>query len=132
MPRITFGLYENGVDTQSAFGTLNVSGQDEHGFRPFFLLSSAVVGCATGVLRRELAARGVDYDDIEVVVDVTRNPEILNRIERIELEFRIAADADAPRERFVEAMDAALRGSSMVESVKGAIRVDGRVTMRAA
>ena len=129
MPRLTFGIYENGVDTHAAFGKLSISGQDEFGFRPFFLLSSAVVGCATGVLRRELAARGVTYDDIEVVADVTRNPAIANRIERLELEFRIRPKGESARQQIEDAMQTTLRSSSMVQTVKDSIQVEGRVTI---
>lgn len=123
MPQLSFGIYENGVLTDAAFGTLRVSGQDEHGFRPYFLMTSAVAGCGTGVLRRELAARGVEYEDIKVVADVTRNPAQANRIEKIALQFLIKPKGDVSRKDIQDAMDAMLETSSMIQTVKESIKV---------
>lgn len=123
MPQLSFTIYDNGVQTDSAFGTLKVSGQDEFGFRPYFLMTSAVAGCGTGVFRRELAARGVEYTDIQVVADVTRIPAEANRIEKIELRFLVKPKGDASPKAIQDAMEAMLETSSMIRTVRDSIKV---------
>jgi len=125
MPQLNFGIYDNGVQTDATFGNLRISGQDEFGFRPYFLMTSAVAGCGTGVLRRELAARGVQYEDIRVVADVTRNPALANRIEKIDLQFLIKPKGEVSRKDIQDAMEAMLDTSSMIQTVKESIKIAG-------
>lgn len=129
MPQLSFGIYDNGIHTDAPFGRLSISGQDEFGFRPYFLVASAVAGCGTGVLRRELAKRGVEYQDIQVVADVTRNPAEANRIEQIDLHFRIQPAGEVSKKDIEHAMQAMLETSSMIRTVRGAIRVEGRFSL---
>ena len=86
-------------------------------------MTSAVVGCGTGVLRRELAARGVEYEDINVVADVTRNLAEANRIEKIALQFVIKPKGEASRKDIQDAMDAMLETSSMIRTVRESIKI---------
>lgn len=123
MPQHTFTIYDNGVQTDATFGNLKISGQDEFGFRPYFLLTSAVAGCGTGVFRRELAARGVEYEDMSVAADVTRIPAEANRIEKIELKFLIKPKGEGSPRAIQEAMDAMLGTSSMIRTVRDSIKV---------
>ena len=129
MPQLSFGIYDNGVHTDAAFGTLKISGQDEHGFRPYFLMTSAVAGCGTGVLRRELAARGIEYEDIKVVVDVTRNPAQANRIEQIDLQFLIKPKGELSGKDIQDAMQAMLDTSSMIQTVRESIKISSKFSV---
>lgn len=129
MPQLKFNIYENGVDTDAAFGKLSVSGQDEFGFRPYFLMTSAVVGCGTGVLRRELSARGVEYTNIQVVAEVTRNLSEANRIEKIDMQFVIKPKGEVSAEKIADAMNAMLNTSSMIRTVRGSIEVTSNFTL---
>jgi putative redox protein len=123
MPQLRFGIYDNGVHTDADFGKLSISGQDEFGFRPYILMTSAVAGCGTGVLRRELAARGVDYEDIKVVADVTRNAAEANRIERIDLQFLIKPKGEVSTNGIQDAVEAMLATSSMIQTVRDSITI---------
>ena len=87
-------------------------------------MTSAVVGCSTGVLRQELAARGVEYDDIKVVADVTRNPAMANRIEQIDLRFLIKPKGEISTKEIGDAMEAMLNTSSMIQTVRESIKVE--------
>lgn len=129
MPQLSFGIYDHGVQTDATFGNLRISGQDEHGFRPYFLMTSAVAGCGTGVFRRELAARGIEYEDIKVVADVTRNLAQANRIEKIGLQFLIKPKGDVSTQSIQDAMQAMLDTSSMIRTVRESITVTAAFTV---
>lgn len=129
MPQLSFEIYENGIHTDAPFGRLSISGQDEFGFRPYFLMASAVAGCGTGVLRRELSKRGVAYRDIKVTADVTRNPAVANRIEQIDLHLQIQPEGEVARQDIEDAMQAMLDTSSMIQTVKESIRITSRFSL---
>lgn len=47
-----FNMTENGFVTEFGYGELNVSGEDQYGFRPYQLLVSSLAVCSGGVLRK--------------------------------------------------------------------------------
>ena len=49
-----FTMNEHSFSTKLPFGELEVSGNEEYGFRPYQLLVSAVTVCSGGVLRKIL------------------------------------------------------------------------------
>ena len=129
MPQLTFGIYDHGIHADAEFGQLRISGRDESGFRPYFLITSGVVGCATGVLRREFSARGVEYEDIKVVADVTRNAAKSNRIEQIDMEFFLTLKGEVPKQSIDDAMHAMLDTSSMIQTVRDSIKIVARLAL---
>lgn len=122
MIEIDFESYEQGISTHTQYGKLDVSGLDECGFRPYFLMSSAIAGCATGWLRREMANRGLSYEDIKVKAKITRNPEAFNRIEKVHLNFLVYSKAIS-NEAMHDVIKVMHENSSMINTVKNSIEV---------
>ncbi|KXH84180.1 OsmC family protein [Sporosarcina sp. HYO08] len=119
-----FTMKENGFETETSFGKLTISGNDEYGFRPYQLLVSSVAVCSGGVLRNVLEKMRMPADDISIEVkEVVRNPDIANRLEKIHLHFTLEGEnLDAAKmDRAFELMS---KNCAMVQSVKDAIQIE--------
>ncbi|MET3576284.1 OsmC family protein [Bhargavaea ullalensis] len=117
-----FSMTENGFQTETQFGSLDISANDEYGFRPYQLMVSSVAVCSGGVLRKVLDKMRMPAEDITVEVkDVYRNPDEASRIERIELHFLIKGDINEAK--MPRVMELTRKNCSMVRSVEGSIEV---------
>ncbi|KHE71585.1 OsmC family protein [Halobacillus sp. BBL2006] len=117
-----FYLKENGVRTSFEFGQLNISGDETFGFRPYQLMVASIAGCSIGVFRKILDKQRVDYEDIKVTAEVTRNPDEANRIENIHLHFVIKG-YHLNQDKLLKNLDVSRNNCSMVQSVKNSIEV---------
>lgn len=117
-----FEAKEKGFVTHLSYGDLHVSGDEEHGFRPFQLLVSSIAVCSGGVLRKVLDKMRMPCTDMKVTADVERNEAEANRVEKIHLHFIITGD-HLKEEKVQKAIDAASKNCPMVQSVKGSIVV---------
>ncbi|WP_040224929.1 OsmC family protein [Bhargavaea cecembensis] len=118
-----FLMTEHGFQTETQFGTLDISAEDEFGFRPYQLMVSSIAVCSGGVLRKVLAKMRMPADDIAIEVkEVDRNPDEASRIERIHLHFSIKGDiADSKMPRVMELVR---KNCSMMRSVEGSIEIE--------
>ncbi|WP_205093097.1 OsmC family protein [Thalassobacillus pellis] len=121
-----FYLRENGICTSFDYGQLEISGDEQYGFRPYQLMVASIVGCSIGVYRKILDKQRVKYDDISVTADVTRNPNEANRIEKIHIHF-IVKGKHVSQDKLVKNLEIARNNCSMVQSVKDSIEVDETV-----
>lgn len=121
MPLVEYGMFAEGFSTSTEFGELKVSGQEACGYRPYLLMVTAIVGCSGTGLRRELSARGVAFERIEVTADVERNPDAANRIEAVHLTFLVHGQ-EVSDESFERALVDMYSNSAMIQSVKECIR----------
>lgn len=117
-----YKMTEHGFQTEFEYGTLDVSSEDEYGFRPYSLLVSSVAVCSGGVLRKVLEKMRMDVKDIKISADVTRNPDIANRVEAIKLHFLIYGN-DLSEKKVEKAMELTKKNCSMVQSVKDSIEI---------
>ncbi|PLR76934.1 osmotically inducible protein C [Bacillus sp. V3-13] len=115
-----FNMKESGFYSEFAFGRLDVSGDEQHGFRPFQLMVSALAVCSGGVLRGILEKMRMQVDDIKIEADVRRNEQEANKIEEVHLHFRIYGK-DLNEDKMKKAMKLTEKNCSMVQSVKGSI-----------
>jgi putative redox protein len=118
----TFEMKEVGFKTQLEYGELNVSGDEQHGFRPFQLLVASIAVCSGGVLRKVLDKKRLSYRDITVTADVERNPEGAKEIKKIHLHFRIISD-QLTEEQVHKALEITRKNCPMVQSVIGSIEI---------
>ncbi|MFC3041116.1 OsmC family protein [Virgibacillus xinjiangensis] len=118
-----YKMMENGFQTEFDYGKLDISSDDQHGFRPYALLVSSVAVCSGGVLRKVLKKMRVDFDDINIKADVKRNPNIADRVEEINLHFTIYGK-DIPEKKVEKAMELTRKNCSMVQSVLDSIKVE--------
>jgi putative redox protein len=117
-----FYLKENGVRTSFEYGQLNISGDETFGFRPYQLMVASIAGCSIGVFRKILDKQRVDYEDIKVTAEVTRNPDEANRIESIHLQFVIKG-YHLNQDKLLKNLDVSRNNCSMVQSVQNSIEV---------
>ncbi|CAM3228054.1 OsmC family protein [Filibacter tadaridae] len=118
-----FEMMENGFETEMDFGRLEISGNEEYGFRPFQLLVSSLAVCSGGVLRNILEKMRMPADNITIEVkEVTRNVEIANRIEKIHLHFIIEGQ-DIDETKMDKVFELTLKNCAMAQSVIGSIEL---------
>jgi putative redox protein len=118
-----FKMKEGGFYTDLPFGTLEVSGNEEFGFRPYQLMVSSLAVCSGGVLRKILEKQRIAIEDITISADVKRNEEEANKIESIKLHFVIKGEG-LKEEKLQKAMELTRKNCSMVQSVIGSIEVE--------
>ncbi len=126
MVRLMFSMYENGFKTESQFAELSISPNESLGFRPYFLLVSSIVGCGATGFRRGLIERGVEFSDIKISANVTRNPDMANRVENIEMEFTIVGGNDAQRSEVQDGLSEMFEKSAMINSVRECIDITAK------
>ncbi|MFG6495919.1 OsmC family protein [Fictibacillus sp. UD] len=117
-----FKMTEKGFETSVDYGTLQISGDAEYGYRPFQLLVSSVAVCSGGVLRKVLERMRMTYEDISVQAKVTRVEDEANRVSDIHLHFVIKG-SELSQEKVEKALIVTRKNCSMVQSVKDSINV---------
>jgi putative redox protein len=83
---------------------------------------ASIAGCSIGVFRKILDKQRVDYEDIKVTAEVTRNPDEANRIESIHLQFVIKG-YHLNQDKLLKNLDVSRNNCSMVQSVQNSIEV---------
>lgn len=117
-----FNMTEKGFETTTTFGKLEISGQDEFGFRPYQLLVSSIAACSGGSLRNVLEKMRMPATALAIEVkEVNRNPDEANRLEKVHLHFTITGNID--ESKMERAMKLAKKNCSMVQSVDKNIEV---------
>ncbi len=117
-----FTMTENGFSGDLPYGTLNVSTNEEHGFRPYQLMVASLAICSAGVLRKVLEKKRTPAEDIQVEVkEIVRIDEEAGRLAKVHLHFIIKGDINESK------MDLNLeltrKNCSMVRSVEDSMEV---------
>ncbi len=123
-------MTENGFETEVDFGTLEISGNAEYGYRPFQLLVSSIAVCSGGVLRKVLERMRMPYEDITVQAKETRVEKEANRVSEIHLHFLIKGK-NLSEEKVEKALHVTRKNCSMVQSVKDSIKITESFTIQA-
>lgn len=118
-----FTMKEGGFITEFPYGRLEVSGNEEFGYRPYQLMVSSIAVCSGGVLRKILEKMRIDFEDIQIKAKVERNPAQADRIEKIQLHFTIKGK-ELVESKLEKAMILTKKNCSMVQSVIGSIIVE--------
>jgi putative redox protein len=124
-----FKMKEGGFITDLPYGKLEVSGNEEFGFRPYQLMVSSLAVCSGGVLRKILEKQRIVFEDISISADVVRNEEEANKIESVKLHFVIKGEG-LKEEKLQKAMELTRKNCSMVQSVIGSIEVEETFEIR--
>ena len=124
-------MTENGFETTTAFGQLTISGNEDYGFRPYQLLVSSVAVCSGGVLRNILEKMRMPAENVTIEVkEVSRNPEIANRVEKIHLHFIIEGQ-NIDESKMDKVFELTMKNCSMVQSVIDSIELVETYEIRA-
>ncbi|OAH53047.1 osmotically inducible protein C [Domibacillus aminovorans] len=118
-----FKMKESGFTAEFPYGKLDISGDEEQGFRPYQLLVSSVAVCSGGVLRKIFAKQRIEIEDITIQTDVKRNPDKADRVEKISVHF-IIKGTGLKEDKVKKALALTRRNCSMVQSVIPAIEVE--------
>lgn len=119
-------LKDEGMRTDLSYGELNISGNEEYGFRPFQLMVASIAGCSAGVFRKVLEKQRVEFEDIQLDASVERNPKEANRIEKITLHFVVKGHR-LNQEKLEKSLAVSRKNCSMVRSVENSIQIEEKV-----
>jgi putative redox protein len=117
-----FQMKEVGFATELPFGSLQVAGNEEYGFRPYQLMVASVAVCSGGVLKQILEKMRLSFEDIKIQTNLERNEKEANRIEKIYIHFLIKGN-DLKEDQIQKALELTKKNCSMVQSVIGSIEV---------
>lgn len=123
MPQLDFYLKDEGVRTSTEYGQLNISSDEEKGFRPYQLMVSSIASCSLSVFRKILDKQKVEYEDIKVTANITRNEKEANRIEKIELHYVIKGQ-HLDEDKMYKNLKTSYKNCSMVQTVKDSIEIE--------
>ncbi|RYL88949.1 OsmC family peroxiredoxin [Sporolactobacillus sp. THM7-4] len=112
---------EHGFDTTTPFGTLQVSPDEQFGFRPYQLMVASVAVCSGTVMTKILKKKRLEVEDIQIDAEAERNPKIADRIEKIHVHFKIKGEG--LEGKMDKIMELTRKNCSMVQSVIGSIEV---------
>ncbi|WP_404458165.1 OsmC family protein [Oceanobacillus kapialis] len=121
-----FHLKENGMRVELPYGELDISGNDEFGYRPFQLMVASIAGCSASVFRKILEKQRTEIVDLQISAEVERNPEEANRIEKIVLHYVVKGRRLDP-EKLYKNLEIARRNCSMVRSVENSITIEEQI-----
>ncbi|MGP4071716.1 OsmC family protein [Piscibacillus sp. B03] len=117
-----FHVTQDEIKTQTNYGTLDISPNDEVGFRPFQLMVASLAGCSASVYRKILAKQKVEFDEMTINADVERTGDDVNKIEKITLTFKVKGK-NLNEKKLQKSLEIASKNCSMVQSVIGSIEV---------
>ena len=119
---MNFSMNEHGFTGHLPFGDLQISSNEEYGFRPYQLLVSSLAICSGGVMRKVFDKMRMSYEDIQIEVkEVVRNDEIAGRVEKVHLHFIIKCTIN--EEKMPRIMELTRKNCSMVQSVQDSIEI---------
>lgn len=121
-----FHLKENGMRVELPYGELDISGNEEFGYRPFQLMVASIAGCSASVFRKILEKQRTEIVDLQISAEVERNPEEANRIEKIVLHYVVKGRRLDP-EKLYKNLEIARRNCSMVRSVENSITIEEQI-----
>ncbi|ENH97999.1 hypothetical protein J416_02564 [Gracilibacillus halophilus YIM-C55.5] len=117
-----FYLKEGGMRVNFPYDELDISGNEDYGFRPFQLMVASVAGCSASVFRKILDKKRIDIDDLKISADVERNADEANKIEAIHLHFSVKG-AHLDREKLEKSMAIAKKNCSMIRSIEDSVKI---------
>lgn len=119
---MNFSMNEHGFTGHLPFGDLQISSNEEYGFRPYQLLVASLAICSGGVMRKVFDKMRMSYEDIQIEVkEVVRNDEIAGRVEKVHLHFIITGAIN--EEKMPRIMELTRKNCSMVQSVQDSIEI---------
>jgi len=117
-----FVVGEERIEAELSHGDLTVSGDDEKGFRPYQLLVASVASCSGSVFKRVLEKKRIEFDNITIEASVKRDEKKANRIEEIQLTFKVTGEA-LNLEQLEKSLVVSSKNCAMVRSVENSINI---------
>ncbi|WP_144557745.1 OsmC family protein [Bacillus pumilus] len=102
-------------------GQLHISGNEETGYRPSQLFTSAIAGCFGEMLIHVCRKKRISSEGLTITSETTRAGAV-NKISRIHLHI-LFEGVHTSDEQIEKVITLALKHCSMVQSVKGSIEI---------
>lgn len=126
-----FHVTQDEIKTETSYGSLDISPNDQEGFRPFQLMVASLAGCSASVYRKILAKQKVEFDNMTIDADVERTGDDVNKIEKVTLTFKVKGQ-NLNEKKLQKSLEIASKNCSMVQSVIGSIEVIEKVEVEEA
>ncbi|GGM30114.1 osmotically inducible protein C [Paraliobacillus quinghaiensis] len=117
-----FQYKEAGVRVDLPYGMLDISSDEDYGYRPYQLMVASIVGCSTSVFMKILEKQRVNVEDFVVRTEVERNEAEADRIEKIRIHYVIKGK-NLSDEKLYKNLEIARKNCSMVRSVEDSIEI---------
>ncbi|MCJ1910191.1 OsmC family protein [Planococcus ruber] len=119
---MNYSMNENGFTGKLPFGEIEISGNEQYGFRPYQLLVSSLAVCSGGVMRKVLEKMRMPADDIQIKVkEVVRVEDEADRVSKVHIHFTLQGKIEESKMERV--MELTRKNCSMVQSVKDSIEI---------
>lgn len=118
-----FEMTEFGFETETEFGKLEISSNEEKGFRPYQLMVSSIAACTGGVMRKILEKKRMPAHSLSIEVkEIVRSQDDASRLEKIHLHIVVQADG-LTEEKMPKIMELTDKNCSMYQSVANCIEI---------
>ncbi|QGQ44243.1 OsmC family protein [Metabacillus sediminilitoris] len=118
-----FKMKEVGFHTTTEYGELHVAGDEAYGYRPYQLMVASIAVCSGGVLRKILAKKRMQIEDMTISTNVERNEAKANRIEKIHIHYTIKGK-ELNHNKIEQSIKLASKNCPMAQSVKDSIVIE--------
>lgn len=117
-----FYYIKNGVRTSLPYGQLDISGNEDDGFRPIELMVASVAGCSASVFKKVLDKKKIRIEELSLSAEVERVPEEANKISTIKLFFTVKGK-NLPKDQLEKSLMIARKNCSMIRTIESAVTV---------
>lgn len=125
---LKFHMKEKGMRTELGFGTLDVSGDELYGYRPFQLMVASIAGCSGSVFMKIIEKQRLEIEDLTITADVERDALNANRIEKITLHYIVKGYRLDP-DKLQRNLELSRKNCSMIRSVENSIDIQERLEL---
>ncbi|MCM2605614.1 OsmC family protein [Rossellomorea marisflavi] len=118
-----YTINKDSVTTDTTFGNLSVSTNEEEGYRPFQLFIASLAGCSGTLLRTILTKKRMDITHIELEADYVRNHDKANRIEEIHFTALVQTANTLTEKQAERISQLVLTNCGMIQSVISSMEI---------
>lgn len=123
-----FTIESEQIKGKLGFGDILVSTNELHGYRPFELFISSLVGCSGTLLQNILVKKRLVYQKIDMEVSSVRNPEHANRIEQLTFIAYVQMENPFTSEQAEKIAHLVIKNCGMIQSIIETINITFEIT----
>lgn len=115
---------ENGkIRGSLRFDEIQISPNEQNGYRPFELFISSLVGCGGVLLGNILQKKRKSYKRLDLEASAVRNPDQANRIEQISITAFVQLEKPLSQEQADKIADLVVKNCGMIQSIIESIKI---------
>lgn len=115
---------ENGkIRGSLRFDEIQISPNEQNGYRPFELFISSLVGCSGVLLGNILQKKRKSYKRLDLEASAMRNPDQANRIEQISITAIVQLEKPLSQEQADKIADLVVKNCGMIQSIIESIKI---------